>query len=324
MTDCLICRLPLKHEPDYGNFGCERCGRFGLITEGATGSFADLLKDRPGNSPRRRANLSHMVRRRGRDGEEAVGIPVKAELLEKWGLDDPLPNPVEVLDGLILWVGDRAPGHSEGVLVSSKPSLAGWLGLALPASPNKPDRPVDWLLNSPKVMGLVEIVDRSGPLALRLTWEGWERYDDLKRRETTSFTAFMAMKFRKQELDAVVDDHFKPAVAATGFTLKRVTDGQAAGEIDDQMRVGLRNCRFVIADLTYGSAGAYWEAGFGEGLGKPVIYTCRLAEWEKEGTHFDTNHLATIVWDPDDLDRAVRELKAMIRATLPDVAKMTD
>jgi nucleoside 2-deoxyribosyltransferase len=47
-------------------------------------------------------------------------------------------------------------------------------------------------------------------------------------------------------------------------------------QIDDQMRVALRTSRFVVADLTRGNRGAYWEAGFAEGLGRPVIYTCRM------------------------------------------------
>jgi len=33
--------------------------------------------------------------------------------------------------------------------------------------------------------------------------------------------------------------------------------------------------------------GAYWEAGYAEGLGKPVIYTCEEAKFV-EASHFDT------------------------------------
>jgi nucleoside 2-deoxyribosyltransferase len=89
----------------------------------------------------------------------------------------------------------------------------------------------------------------------------------------------MAMQF-DSEMDRVVKDCFKPAVARTGFELRVLTDGQPAGSIDDQLRVALRTSRFVIADLTHDNNGAYWEAGFAEGLGRPVIYTCR----SKNGT----------------------------------------
>lgn len=133
----------------------------------------------------------------------------------------------------------------------------------------------------------------------------------------------MAMKF-DNELQRVVDSHFKPAVARAGFELRLLTDGQPAGLIDDQLRVALRNSRFVIADLTHRNEGAYWEAGFAEGLGRPVIYTCRKREWDERKSHFDTNHLATIIWDPDNLQAASTQLTAMIRATLPSEAKMSD
>jgi hypothetical protein len=65
-----------------------------------------------------------------------------------------------------------------------------------------------------------------------------------------------------------------------------------------------------------GNAGSYWEGGFGEGLGLPVIYTCEKSAWNKQKTHFDTNHLVTIIWDLSDLKRAGDALAATIRATL--------
>jgi len=71
-------------------------------------------------------------------------------------------------------------------------------------------------------------------------------------------------------------------------------------------------------------AGAYWEAGFADGRGLPVIYTCRRAEWQKAKTHFDTNHMATVLWDADNLKPVGDELTAMIRATLRADAKQAD
>ena len=66
------------------------------------------------------------------------------------------------------------------------------------------------------------------------------------------------MKFGDSELDEMVDKCFRPAVRRTGFELRRAA---------------VLSARFVISDLTHGSYGTYWEAGFGEGRGIPVIYT---------------------------------------------------
>ena len=101
-------------------------------------------------------------------------------------------------------------------------------------------------------------------------------------------------------------------------------DRPKAGLIDDRLRVEIQTSRFLIADLTHENAGAYWEAGYAEGLGKPVIYTCEKAKFEEQKTHFDTNHHLTVVWDADNLSEAADELKATIRATLPGEAKLTD
>ena len=154
--------------------------------------------------------------------------------------------------------------------------------------------------------------------------KGWERYERLKKTETESRTAFMAMKFNQKDLDRVVAECFRPAVKRTGFELRLLTDRQPAGSIDDQLRAALLASRFVIADLTHGSHGAYWEAGFGEGLGLPVIYSSEKSAWQEQGTHFDTNHLNTIIWDLEDLRDAESRLVATIRATFRADAKQTD
>ncbi|MGQ0445584.1 MAG: hypothetical protein ACT4O2_10785 [Beijerinckiaceae bacterium] len=61
-----------------------------------------------------------------------------------------------------------------------------------------------------------------------------------------------------------------------------------------------------------------------EGLGRPVIYTCRKQEWDANKSHFDTSHPNTIIWDREDLQDAGTRLTATIRITLPAAAKTTD
>jgi nucleoside 2-deoxyribosyltransferase len=126
----------------------------------------------------------------------------------------------------------------------------------------------------------------------------------------------------------IVRDHFAPAVLQTGFELRRLDQGQAAGLIDDQLRVAIRTARILVCDLTHGNKGAYWEAGFAEGLGKPVLYTCRRDVFEdrqhENHPHFDTNHMVTVPWDASKPEDAARRLKDTIRATLPTEAQLTD
>lgn len=91
-----------------------------------------------------------------------------------------------------------------------------------------------------------------------------------------------------------------------------------------RLRAELRRTRFLLADLTHRNAGAYWEAGFVEGLGKPVIYLCKESVFRENPTHFDTNHSQHILWDVERLGKCSAELVATIRATLPGEARMED
>ena len=157
-----------------------------------------------------------------------------------------------------------------------------------------------------------------------LTYDGWDKVNQLRRKTTQGSMAFMAMQFDNIELTKIFEDHFKKAVRAAGFNLKRLDDEPKAGPIDERLRVEIRRSVFMVSDLTDNNLGAYWEAGFAEGLGKPVIYTCQKRFFETVKTHFDTNHLHTVLWDESEPSKAAEELKATIRNTLPLLAKMDD
>jgi hypothetical protein len=273
----------------------------------------------PATVAHRRSRLSHLIRRQQRG--RAVGVPVHS--LELWSPDDPLPSPPEQADNLIAWIGDQQQSdYSKRVTIdlANAPAVAAWIGVPI----TRDDLGLIGWLAASQAGALLDLETGSDAIAVSLTLAGWAHHVALRRSASESRRAFMTMKFGDPQLNDVFDRCFKPAVARTGFTLGTVLEGQPAGQIDDQMRVGIRASRFMLADLTFGSQGAYWEAGFAEGLGRPVIYTCRKADWELQQTHFDTNHLVTIVWDPADLPDAARRLTATIRATLPGEAVVED
>ncbi len=151
--------------------------------------------------------------------------------------------------------------------------------------------------------------------AMGLGFEGWEKYNEFKVRDEESRYAFMAMDYNDEMLNDICENYFKKAVEKTGFELRLLRDKPKAGIIDNQLRVAIRRARFLIADLTHDNNGAYWEAGYAEGLGKHVIYLCEKNKFKEKKTHFDTNHCTTIPWDKDNPDEACEELKATIRNT---------
>ena len=152
---------------------------------------------------------------------------------------------------------------------------------------------------------------------VNLTLEGWERYEREKRGEFEGNYGFIAMKFGDAELDPFVRDVVKPAIKdKLDYDLIDMRDVAEAGIIDNIMRVQIRDAAFVIADLTHDNHGAYWEAGYAEGLGKPVVYICERTKFEKERSHFDTNHCTTVPWSKDEPEEFSRELVATLRRSL--------
>jgi hypothetical protein len=134
----------------------------------------------------------------------------------------------------------------------------------------------------------------------------------------TSRFAFFARRFANKELDEIFERCLGPAIAQTGYELRTVS--QKGGLIDAIIEDEIRRCRFLIADLSDDNAGAYWEAGLAEGLGKPVIYICRA----DKKTHFDTDHRHTVPWDLADIDGTAKRLKAVVRNTLLGDAIQSD
>lgn len=127
---------------------------------------------------------------------------------------------------------------------------------------------------------------------------------------------FLAMQYGDDELEDLALHHMKPVVSSFGYQLQDMRELSQSGLIDILMRKALRKAHFVIADLTHGNNGAYWEAGFAEALDKPVIYTCEKSRFDKVKTHFDTNHCTTIIWSSKDLRKFDNDLSDMLRRSL--------
>jgi len=225
-----------------------------------------------------------------------------------------LPSLKEQENNFVLYVGDNGkPGEAvpttPGLLFAVVGALSG-NGIA-------------FVITHLKESGLLIHNQMVSQDQFRLTMKGWERYEEIRRGNIDSKNAFMAMPFGNAVFDEVYA-HFKIGVAETGFDLRRIDERPKAGLIDDRLRVEITTSRFLVAELTNDNLGAYWEAGYAEGLGKPVIYTCEKSHFKKAGTHFDTNHHLTVLWEKDAIKKALNELKATIRATLPSEAKLQD
>jgi hypothetical protein len=295
-----------QFENRHGNYyDCPNCGIF-FMSNSALGRLADI-------EPWKKAGLSYQIWRNQGQKYPFEVFTTHLDLIRQ----EDLPGPNEQLENLILFWGQRL-GYSFGSeLEVSWNDLRSKLGAIT-------SNDVIFVIDEAISRDLIKGVSADHCLTGVLTFLGWEEYRRIERGHTTSHHAFMAMPFGNSEVAQFVDEIFRPAVAETGFMLRRVDDEPKAGLIDNRIRVGIRMSRFLIADLTCENRGAYWEAGYAEGLSKPVIYTCNAFYFEHSGTHFDTNHCQTVLWDPNNPRQAADMLKATIRATLPFEARMTE
>lgn len=303
--------------PAHGRYqlDCPRCGRYSLSEE--------ALEDLPGHlrqSQGKRAALSHAVRKMV---SSTAGAYLAWEMVEHVLADSALPPLSDQLANFMEWAATAQPSYGKEVDLSD----------ATLAATGALDNDNLWLVleyahESGYIAGLPETFFGGASAGfvngVRLTFRGWHFVEDVRRGRVASRVAFMAMKFGDSTLDAVYQSCFKAAVADAGFSLKRLDEGQAAGLIDDHLRVEIRQARFLISDLTHQNNGAYWEAGYAEGLGKPVIYTCEVSAFRANPPHFDTNHHLTVIWDQNNLEAARARLRDTIRATLPDEARLAD
>ena len=240
---------------------------------------------------------------------------MNSDFLERFIKDGcPGPSPAEQAAKAIRFIGDfisesgerlqRLPPEFYAVIGAANPDFAARLALELC------DRGALTGADASSGGG-AELLDIS------LTLDGWKQYEAEKRGQVAGNYGFIAMQFNNPVLDPFVENTVKPAVReGIGYNLVDMRNVARAGIIDNIMRAQIRDSAFVIVDLTHDNSGAYWEAGYAEGLGKPVIYICEKSKFEEAKTHFDTNHCTTVLWSEEEANDFRQELVATLRRSL--------
>ncbi len=98
-------------------------------------------------------------------------------------------------------------------------------------------------------------------------------------------SVFVAMPFT-EEFEDVYQFGIYSSIRRCGYICERVDETVFVGNIVDQIKDGIRNADFVVADLTLEKPNVYLEVGYAWGMNKPVILVAR----DGQRLHFDLSH----------------------------------
>ncbi len=245
------CKTAPFGNKDADLFDCAVCGQY-AVTREAIDDNIDMRM--PKFSRVRRAALSHKIRL---DNErEKKSHMWRSDELQKFVDEGPnLPTPGTQATNIIRWIGAQV--QQSGELVAEVPesfhSLIGSASRQFACD----------LLVELRDRGLIVgkfLTQMNGPphaQDLGLTLQGWEIFDQEQKGLISGGYGFIAMKFGDPVLDALIKDHIKPALSKIGYETIDLRDVSQAGIIDNIMRMHIRDCAFLIADLTHENAGAY-------------------------------------------------------------------
>ncbi|MBU5357266.1 hypothetical protein FSZ06_06170 [Enterococcus gallinarum] len=115
----------------------------------------------------------------------------------------------------------------------------------------------------------------------------------------------------RKNSDTVLNHIIKPVCEKAGFEVIRVDQLHTVDRIDHTITEYLSESELVIIDLSYHNANVFYEFGYRQALGLPLIPLIT----EGESIPFDVNTLRTIYYVTNDLDK-VESVKSKLFETI--------
>lgn len=158
------------------------------------------------------------------------------------------------------------------------------------------------------------VKDPDGDDCYIITADGWQKIDELQRKELIINQGFIAMSFKDDTKP--IREAFRTAMIESGYSVKIIDEKEHNNQIVPEIFFEIERSKFVVVDVTYPNYGAYYEAGYAQALGKQVIICCREDEFNNPNArpHFDISQKSMVVWK-DEKDLTLK-LKRRIEATV--------
>ncbi len=298
-NDCRLCAYLAKGAPSNvldGVMGdllvdCSICGH-AAISEDARDAIDDERVSREA--------LRGYIRNKG-----SAKKPIRIEAKDVPEIVREGESRLEVLDKLehfLLLVAARSKQGGEAVGFS--------LSSDYPLVYARSAKEMGWMLRELRDESLIVSETATAKPYARLNTKGWERVAALRAASGAGRRCFVAMAFGDEY--RATWEAIARAIALVGFEPHRVDLKPHSELIPMKILADIRRSRFVVADITGHRNGVYFEAGFGMGLGRPVIWACRRNNLRR--AHFDVKQYGMILYnDPPDL---AEKLEDSIRAQI--------
>jgi len=302
MSICVLCNQEVRNcehisGTELYHLECDTCGRY------VSGSFNDLgLK---AMSPEDRAMLSAYTREfyeHGADETELHNLDEQQteRILENYrikSLDDKLNN-------FIQYIAKKTTYFGEEIEIDSRKDY--------PITYSKNIDEFENVFFLTKKLGFIECnSDKSDEQDIKLSALGWAKSKEINKSGIQSKKCFIAMSC-SDELAEIYENGIKKAVDEAGFQPIFIEREEHNEKICDLIIAKIRECKFLIADVTGQRQNVYYEAGFAQGLNRDVIWMCR--QNEIDSAHFDTRQYNHIAWEnAEDLKK---KLLNRIKATI--------
>lgn len=304
MADCKFCNYPnvsVENYPRDHSFriGCPVCGHFDISLEALEDDFPRGISDRD------KTLFSGYLRNHLETTERfLITGAVIARISE---LVAPYKN-LTVLDrinNVLRYIGDKSSYLKERVTINIFN-----------------DYTLFFCMNHPELREILSyltsrnfIIGEEGNATKKaaLTVDGWAEYEKLRQINLDSRKVFVAMSFAP-ELDEIFNKAIFPACEECGFIANRVDKSEHNEKICDRIISEIKRSRFIVADFTGQKQGVYYEVGYAQGLGLPVIWTCKKDEIDDKKLHFDTRQYNYIAWTT--VEELKKRLYDRIKATI--------
>ena len=146
-------------------------------------------------------------------------------------------------------------------------------------------------------------------------------------------TAFVVLRIGASDVDKLFEEAIAPATRQCGLEAKRVDLTEGRETINERILQLIDGSNLVIADLTYERPNCYFEAGYAQGKGIPLIYMARKDHDPRRPgrvvsdprVHFDLDAHKITYWSENDLKAARLELTQRIPIAIKSfMPRLTD